>query len=181
MIEIIPNWHPIFVHFTVALFSTAVVFYSFDYLFKKLKFYPKLSADFEIVARWCLWTVSIIVIGTITTGLYAYYTVQHDTPSHLVMTNHRNWAIPTASAMLIVALWSAWQTYKRKAINGIFIFALLVVQVALLSTAWHGAELVFRYGVGVMSVPKSEVAGHHHQEQNKESKKDEHNVGQHKH
>lgn len=27
MIEIIPNWHPILVHFTIALFITAVLFY----------------------------------------------------------------------------------------------------------------------------------------------------------
>ena len=27
MIEIIPNWHPVFVHFTVALLSVAVALY----------------------------------------------------------------------------------------------------------------------------------------------------------
>ncbi len=189
MIEIIPNWHPIFVHFTVALFSVSVVFYTLAYLFKKQKFYPKLAPDFEIVARWCLWAVSIIVIGTILTGLYAYYTVTHDAPSHLAMTDHRNWAIPTASAMVLVAFWSLWRTYNRKTITFTFILTLFVVQGLLLSTAWRGAELVFRYGVGVISLPKSEGEGHHHEEVKKESKMDkmppnknpDHNNHQHKH
>ena len=52
MIEIIPNWHPLFVHFTVALFSTSVGFYTLAYLFTKLKLFPKLVVDFEEVARY---------------------------------------------------------------------------------------------------------------------------------
>jgi hypothetical protein len=37
-----------------------------------------------------------------------------------------------------------------------------VVQTLLLITAWHGAELVFRYGLGVLSLPQAEEVGHHH-------------------
>lgn len=162
MIEIIPNWHPIFVHFTVALFSTSVGFYTLSYLFSKLRLSLKLASDFEIVARWCLWMVGIIVIITVATGLQAYNTVNHDGLSHLAMTNHRNWALPTAGAMVLVAAWSLWRTYKKKTINITFIIALLIVQGLLLSTAWRGAELVFRYGIGVMSLPKSEGQGHNH-------------------
>lgn len=33
----------------------------------------------------------------------------------------------------------------------------------LLSTAWHGGELVYRYGLGVMSMPKSHGEGHAHE------------------
>lgn len=162
MIEIIPNWHPIFVHFTVALFSTSVGFYTLSYLCNKFNIFKNLTSDFEVVARWCLWVVGIIVIGTVLAGLYAYNTVNHDEPSHLAMTNHRNWAIPTGIAMVIVAIWSLWRTYKRQALSITFIIALLIVQGLLLSTAWRGAELVFRYGLGVMSLPKSEGEGHNH-------------------
>lgn len=42
MIEIIPNWHPILVHFTVALFSTSVGFYGLAYLIS----YLQLNASF---------------------------------------------------------------------------------------------------------------------------------------
>lgn len=162
MIEIIPNWHPIFVHFTVALFSTSVGFYVLGYLFAKLKILPKIASELEIVARWCLWIAGIVVIGTVLAGLYAYNTVRHDAPSHLAMTDHRNWALPTAGAMLLMALWSLWRTYKRRTISLTFIVLLIIVQVLLLSTAWRGAELVFRYGLGVISLPQREGEGHHH-------------------
>ncbi|MEO8402119.1 MAG: DUF2231 domain-containing protein [Gammaproteobacteria bacterium] len=162
MIQIIPNWHPIFVHFTVALFSTSVGFYTLAYLSQLLKIFPKIAPEFEIAARWCLWSVGIIVIGTVLAGLQAYNTVRHDEISHIAMTDHRNWAIPTAGMMVLIALWSLWRTYKQKPISLIFIIALLIVQGLLLATAWRGAELVFRYGLGVMSLPQAEGMGHHH-------------------
>jgi uncharacterized membrane protein len=162
MIEIVPNWHPIFVHFTVALFSTSVGFYTLAYLLPKLRLFPKLASDFEVVARWCLWVVGIMVIITVLAGIQAFNTVKHDAPSHLAMTDHRNWAVPTACAMVLAAFWSLWNAYRRKAITIPFILALVIVQGLILSTAWRGAELVFRYGLGVMSLPKSEGDGHSH-------------------
>lgn len=172
MIDIIPNWHPIFVHFTVALFSTSVGFYILAYLFDKLKILPKITNELEIVAHWCLWMAGIIVIGTVLAGLYAYNTVRHDGPSHLAMTDHRNWALPTAGAMILVALWSLWRTRKQRAISLSFLVILIIVQCLLLSTAWRGAELVFRYGLGVISIPQSKEEGHHHSEEMMENKMD---------
>lgn len=160
MIEILPNWHPIFVHFTVALFTTSVAFYILTYLFNMLKIYPIVSSEFEVVSRWCLWLAGIIVIPTVWAGLYAYNTVQHDTPSHIAMTNHRNWALPTAVTMLLVVLWSCWRTYKLRTITFTYIVVLIIVQGLLTATSWRGAELVFRYGLGVLSIPQSEGAGH---------------------
>lgn len=162
MIEIIPNWHPIFVHFTVALYSTAVVFYMLAYLCGRLNCFPKIIFEFETVARWCLWVVGFLVIGTVLAGLYAYNTVRHDAISHIAMTIHRDWAFATAGTMMLVTLWSFWRFYKRQSITVTFIIALLVVQGLLLSTAWRGAELVFRYGLGVLSLPKAETEEHHH-------------------
>jgi uncharacterized membrane protein len=174
MIEIIPNWHPIFVHFTVALFSTSVGLYTLVYLFNNFRIFPKVSLDLEVSARWCLWLVGIIVIGTVLAGLYAYNTVKHDGTSHLAMTNHRNWALPTAATMVLVALWSLWRTYKQKSITITFIVALFIVQGLLLSTAWRGGELVYRYGLGVMSLPKVEGVGHDHHGSTMEPNHDHH-------
>lgn len=162
MIEIIPNWHPIFVHFTVALFSTSVGFYTLAYVFNRLRIFSNVSSDLEIAAQWCLWLVGIIVIGTVLAGLQAYNTVRHDASSHLAMTDHRNWALPTATAIVLVAIWSLWRTYKQKTITITFIVILFIVQGLLLSTAWRGAELVFRYGLGVMSLPQEDDVGHEH-------------------
>jgi uncharacterized membrane protein len=170
MIEIIPNWHPIFVHFTVALYSTVVGFYILHYTTNYLWVLPKTYVnEFEVVARWCLWAVALLTIITVLAGLQAFNTVSHDAPSHIAMLNHRNWALPTAGAILFVALWSVWRYYRRRSVTLTFLLAVLVVQGLLLATAWRGAELVYRYGLGVISLPKSEGAGHQHHDSDNSS------------
>ena len=180
MIEIIPNWHPIFVHFTVGLYSAAAGFYLLVFLTERISLISKFySSEFEVVARWCLWSVAMITIFTVLAGLQAYNTVNHDGPSHLAMINHRNWALPTASSILLVAIWSAWRYYRHRAVTFTFILAVLIVQVLLLSTAWRGAELVFRYGLGVISLPQSEGIMHQQHDENTNSEPDP--VGDHGH
>lgn len=163
MIEIIPNWHPIFVHFTVALVSTAVGFHVLAYLTTRLKIIStRIISEFEVVGRWCLWVGALLTILTVLAGFHAFNTVNHDGPSHVAMTNHRHWALWTAAAIILLGLWSGWRHYHRKKLTLTFIFALLIVQGLLLATAWRGGELVYRHGLGVMSLPKSEGMGHQH-------------------
>lgn len=162
MIEIIPNWHPIFVHFTIALFSTSVGFYILAYLVKDIKSLRfALTCEFEIVARWCLWLAALITLGTLAAGLYAYNTVHHDEISHIAMTHHWHWALATASGIWLAAAWSIWSYRRQKALTLTFLVLLLVIQGLLLSTGWRGGELVYRYGLGVMSLPAAEDMGHH--------------------
>lgn len=162
MIEVIPNWHPIFVHFTIALFSTSVGFYILAYFMTCVKFTQRhLAIEFEIVARWCLWMTALVTLGTLGAGLYAYNTVHHDEISHIAMTNHRNLALITVSGIWLVTAWSIWRYYKQKALTWTFILLLFIVQGLLLSTGWRGGELVYRYGLGVISLPAAKDTGHH--------------------
>lgn len=164
MIEIIPNWHPIFVHFTVALYTTAVGFYILHYATNHLWVLPKTYVvEFEVVARWCLWVAALMAIVTVAAGLYAYNTIsRHDSISHSAMIDHRNWALPTAGMIILTALWSVWRYYKKIALTLTFLIALVITQGMLLSTAWHGAEVVYRYGIGVLSLPQAEGEAHDH-------------------
>jgi uncharacterized membrane protein len=116
-----------------------------------------------VAGRWCLWTASLSAVITVLAGFYAFNTVRHDGISHLAMIDHRNWAITTAIGIALVAIWSGWRHYKHKTLSLIFIIALFIIQGMLVAAAWRGAELVFRHGLGVMSLPKAEGGeGHHH-------------------
>ena len=119
-----------------------------------------------------MWIVSIITIGTILAGFYAYYTVGHDEVSHMAMTDHRNWAVSTATAILLTSIWSMWCYAHQKKLNILFLLVLLIGQVLLLSTAWRGGELVYRYGLGVKSLPQTEEVGHSHHHQQASSPED---------
>lgn len=164
MIEIIPNWHPIFVHFTVALITISALCYFIGIFSTKYS----LGREFLIVGRWCLWFGAIAAIATVIAGFIAYYSVAHDTPSHLAMTEHRNWAIATFVVILFVTIWSLWQHFKKKSVGIMFVMAMIITFFLVTITAWHGAEVVYRYGIGVLSLPKSEGKGHQHSHDNKQ-------------
>jgi len=155
MPEIIPNWHPIFVHFTVALLSLSVI------LFVVVNFISgPLREQWLVVARWSLWFGAGITLFTAVAGLYAYNTVAHDTPSHEAMTEHRNWAITVIILFPLLAVWAAWCVRSGKELGKGFVALMLVGGLLLLSTAWHGGEVVYRYGLGVMSLPNVDSHGH---------------------
>ena len=168
LIEIIPNWHPIFVHFTVALFSTATVLFLLGAIASERKWAkPVITA-----ASINLWLGALMTIATITTGLYAYNTVNHDAASHIAMTDHRNWALATAALFTLATLLSAKSINKPKL--GVGFLMLLIVATSLLTvTAFKGGELVYRYGLGVISIPgSSESHSEDHNEGHSESHKD---------
>ncbi|WP_455199484.1 DUF2231 domain-containing protein [Kaarinaea lacus] len=154
--EIIPNWHPIFVHFTVALFSVAALVMLASYVLGSVT----LRDQLRLVARWNIWIGAVFVALTVLSGLIAYNTVNHDTPSHLAMTNHRNWALVTSAVFLVLAIWLAATVRAGKATSGLFVVLLLAATGLLGVTAWKGGELVYRYGLGVMSLPKADTHGH---------------------
>jgi len=171
MFEIIPNWHPIFVHFTVALLSLAVG------LFVLVPFMKSpLKEQWQIVARWALWFGVGFTLLTGLTGLYAYNTVAHDTPSHAAMTDHRNWAVATIVLFFTLAVWSIVWIRKKKVLGMAFLVCMMVAGTVLASTAWHGGEVVYRYGLGVMSLPQAEGEGHSHSH----GEGDDHGGGGHK-
>lgn len=155
--EIIPNWHPLFVHFTVGLLFTATL------LFMIGKFAPATASwrgTCITVARWNLTIGVLITIGTVMAGWYAFNTVNHDNFSHQPMLSHRLWALSTAGVFIIMALWSF--VTRRKEPHIFFVLCLVAASGSLAVTGYKGGELVYRHGLGVMSMPQMDKhMGHH--------------------
>ncbi len=156
MFEIIPNWHPVFVHFTVALIVIGGMLQILQWMLS-----PKIDMSTVIeVQKWLVGITVAIVIATVATGLQAYYSVNHDAPSHLAMTNHRNWALFTASIFLLSAVIFYLWPKQREMLAGLgFVIAFGLVSV----TAYKGSHLVYRHGLGVMSMPMVTGEGHDHE------------------
>lgn len=159
MIEIIPNWHPVFVHFTVGLLFVAGILF----LIAGLTNSRRHTHTVLLVAEWNFWIGSAMSVATVLAGWYAYNTVTHDTPSHAAMTEHRNWALGTLGIVVILAVWRGLAHRRGTShLSAPFLITVVLLLGLLGSTAWHGGELVFRYGLGVMSLPNSEGEGHDH-------------------
>ncbi len=152
--EIIPNWHPLFVHFTVSLLLLAGALQIIVW-FRK----PTPDSALRHALKWLLVTASVAVVATVATGLQAYYSVNHDTPSHLAMTDHRNWALATAAVFLLAVAIFLWKPGLR---NGVAGTGLLLAAVLVSVTGLKGGELVYRHGLGVMSMPQASGDGHDH-------------------
>lgn len=161
MIAIIPNWHPIFVHFTVALLLLSVALH-----IATLFVSEPIKGQWQIVARWLLWIGAAISLLTLIAGLHAFNTVSHDDPSHAAMIDHRNWAFATLAVFFVLAIWSSLRVRANRKLGKLFLPAMLIGSLLLISTAWHGGELVYRHGLGVMALPEldkhsHEGEGHH--------------------
>ena len=173
MIEIIPNWHPIFVHFAIALLIMATIFHVIAALNNSSTNYYQ----FENVANWNLWVGAIFAVITVIAGWFAYNSVDHDTPSHLAMTDHRNWAMGTTVLFVVLAIWSFRRAKKAIAISWLVTLPLIVAAGLLGVTGLKGGELVYRHGLGVMALPNTgahDHAGHDHGDHPHDAATDEH-------
>lgn len=170
MPEIIPNWHPIFVHFTIALLGISVALFIISLII------PRTHACYTsciTVARWNLWMGALITVGTLCMGWIAYNSVAHDAPSHAAMTDHKNWAFVASGLFIILALWAFIQR-SVKSPSILFIAAMLVSGGVLATTGFKGGEAVYRFGLGVMSLPQSTGDGHNHSHGGEGNSKSDH-------
>ena len=149
MIEIIPNWHPVFVHFPVVLTTAAVAFTAAG-AFSGTR--PH-AVQCVVTGRWMLWSAALFALIAAAFGWFAFNSVEHDEVSHAAMTLHRNWALGTLVVLVVLAAWDVWRGGSRKTSSLGFLGLLVTVWMLVASTAWHGAELVYRHGLGVMSLP----------------------------
>jgi uncharacterized membrane protein len=152
-IEIIPNYHPIFVHFTIGLLSVSALLYLLGSILKKENLF--------IAARWNLWIGAVLTIGTVIAGFDAYNSVSHDAASHAAMTDHKNWALPTAGIFLALALWTVWKHRGARTVSPVFVAIIVLASGLLAVTGYKGGEVVYRHGIGVMSLPDIQGDGGH--------------------
>ncbi|MFC4346526.1 DUF2231 domain-containing protein [Kordiimonas lipolytica] len=150
---IIPNWHPLLVHFTVGLTVSSTLFLILSKVVQK-----KHVTIFETAGKWTLWLGAAITVLTVLAGIQAFNSVAHDDIAHKVMKVHRAWALGTAATIILVAVW----VYKSKTISAAVIAASLALTGLVGVTGYLGAELVYRHGLGVMRLPDASGEGHDH-------------------
>lgn len=146
---IIPNWHPIFVNFTVALSSVALLFMLLS------RFAPKqeLRIQWRYSARWTLWLGALFSLFTLLSGFQAFSSVSYDATSLPALMMHRNMALLSISLFAVMVFWSISCCRGGRIAGYGFLLGMLLLVIVVNTTAWLGAELVFRYGLGVISLP----------------------------
>ena len=148
-----PNLHPLIVHFAIALLITGPVFLMIAALRRDSQ-----RDGIQAAGDWMFVLGLVSALAALGAGLQAYYSVTHDGPSHVAMTDHRNWAFMTVT--LFVAF-GAWRYLTRHQTPPVLFAVLLLIPVIMLGvTGWKGGHLVYSYGLGVSSLPAATGDGH---------------------
>jgi uncharacterized membrane protein len=135
------NYHPIFVHFPIALWLAA--------LFFELLAVWRSSEDSHRTAIWLLYLGTLAGALTVITGLYAQDSVPNG-PAQAVVETHEDIMLTTFSVAVGLCLFAF---FARKKFTGglrkLMLLGLVILAGLLTFGADRGAQLVYQYGSGV--------------------------------
>lgn len=163
-------WHPIFVHFSVALLVVGSVFYFLAIVTTQSRY----RETWMRYGRWNLWLGLGFTVLTVGFGFVAYYTVPHGEAAHQALQLHRNLALAAAALYAVLGVWSYRIRNTAGAPGKGFASGLVLALALLVTAAFAGGELVFRYGLGVAAPPSRDTRA-------EEVHEDPHNNPRHRH
>jgi uncharacterized membrane protein len=136
------NYHPLFVHFPIALWLAAL-------LFELLSFVGGKGEEMHRVASWLLYLGTLAGVVTVLTGLAAEDSVPLG-PARGVMEFHEEMMLTTfALAVALSGFAYFFQHRFTKKLRRLFLVGLIVLGVLMTLGADRGAEMVYQYGVSV--------------------------------
>jgi uncharacterized membrane protein len=139
------EWHPIAVHFPLALVLTGALALSASCI-------GRLTRHSAVLATVGTWNVCLGAVGALFalgTGLAALVTIHVDPEARAAVALHVKWAIFTSMALLLLAIWRGAGNAQDARPSRRFLAVLWLVSVALIVTGYRGGQNVYRYGVGV--------------------------------
>jgi uncharacterized membrane protein len=144
-VSLCPGWHPLVVHFPIALTLTAGI------LLLAARFVRNdlLAATLATLGTWNLCMGALAALIALATGLAAALDLQVGAAAHASIASHVKWAMFTSLALLLTAVWRGAGTPQQSRPSGLFLIVFTLTCMALGVAGYHGGENVYRYGVGV--------------------------------
>ena len=171
--QLIPNAHPIAVHFPIALTLIALLFS----LAARIGSRHNLATQLSTVGHWALWISGVTAIFAAGLGWLAFNSVDHDDAGHAAMLIHRNWAVPTALGLLLLAMWDVFKSRAHHAMSWFTLIVLALLCGSVAVTGWLGGEVVYRHGIGVLSLPEIAAGNDSHGHEHGDSDSHSHQYG----
>ncbi|HEY2463462.1 MAG TPA: DUF2231 domain-containing protein [Steroidobacteraceae bacterium] len=149
----LPGWHPLVVHFPIALVLSATVLL----LAARLLRSESLTATLAVVGTWnlCLCTAAALV--ALATGLGAVLDLDVSEAARHAISVHLKWAMFTTLLLVLLAVWRGAGSASRSKPSWIFLIVLIAAGAALSFTAYRGGKNVYEYGVGVKKIAARSV------------------------
>ncbi len=159
----VENVHPLIVHFPIALWSVALLFWALGL---------RGRAELWRTGRWLVYLGALAGLAAVATGLLAADRIGHDTPGHDLVHVHRNFMIAaTALGSATAVLAWAWRERGEPRVRAVLLAGLALTAAVCALGADRGALLVYGHGVGTHlaksaePAPATEAEGHHDHEE----------------
>src|SRR5687767_13388202 len=134
--------HPIFVHFTIALTSTSLVFDALGFFLTR--------TSLTNAGGWTLLGSALMTLMTISTGLTSSTRAPvEEGEARSFLRAHMALGLIFFGLLVAVTFWrmSLWQ--KGQGVSWLYLISLAVVSLVMSMQGYLGGELVYRYGVEV--------------------------------
>jgi uncharacterized membrane protein len=141
----LPGWHPVAVHFPLALILTATVLLAAARLLRR----DSHAATVATVGTWNLCLGAAAALLALATGLGAVLDLNVGLAARQAISVHLKWAIFTTLVLVLLAVWRGAGKAQESRPSWVFIIVLWGASAALVVTGYHGGQNVYRYGVGV--------------------------------
>ena len=137
-----PNFHPLVVHFPIAILTVSILF---DLMAKLLK-----REEFSRVGWWTQLAGSLGLGGAVISGLLAEKSINIPDAARGYFETHEQIAFLNAVIFAVLLLWRIGCRAKLpQRYQPVFFLIFLVGVIALWTGAWYGGEMVYRFGTGV--------------------------------
>jgi uncharacterized membrane protein len=143
--NLLPGWHPVAVHFPLALVLCASLLLWAARLVRR----EQLAATLATVGTWNLCLGAGAALLALATGLAAVLDLEVGAAAHRAISAHMKWALFTSLALMLLAVWRGAGTASGSRPSWLFILLLTANSAALMVTGYKGGENVYRYAVGV--------------------------------
>jgi len=147
-----PNLHPLIVHFPIALLIFALVFDFFALIFRNANWLRYAAGSLYVLG-------AVAALVTFFTGKQAADAVNIPALANPTLNKHADWALSTVWFFGIYGLIRLLFLSKKPSQKWVVSFVIFLTGAGgmflLFETAEHGAELVFRHGVGVKAAEEA--------------------------
>jgi uncharacterized membrane protein len=148
------NVHPVFVHFPIALFPSALLLYGLGIVAQR--------RSWCVAGRACLYLAAAGTALTILTGLQAEGTIPHNERIHHIMQTHKQIGYLIGAFAALLVGWSFVHREQRPRMARAFLVAMAATTYLALQNGDLGGRMVFVEGAGVKAAAPMMEGSHQH-------------------
>lgn len=143
-----PNWHPLVVHFPIALVLAAMALL----LAARLLRSESWAASAATVGTWNLCLGAAAALVALGSGLSAVIDLHVSDAVRQAISQHLKWAMLSTLLLVLLAVWRGAGTTAGSRPSWLFLIVLMAASAALVFTGYRGGKNVYEFGVGVRKI-----------------------------